>query len=434
MSSMTGEFQSFVSPTGSRRFRSLRTSCASTLVLPAIVLSTIFGGSVAWCEGFGGGVAGIAVNAAATSVVPGAVLSRSNGEVAREALPPELLEKVRSGELEIRVVATTELPRTSAYLEATERHAGQVELRDDGSLTGYVAGLPFPYLDLADPRCGLKAAWNLRHHDFGRATEAWGMLRQVGASGRVTRMMEFYYVRAYGMHLSPGDKNRWEKEGILYKEFYQALAPLDLRNLMNLRYRYDDDRRSDDTWAYAPGERRVRKMPASHEESTLGTDLLREDYSGFSGYLHAHEWKCLGTTRVLAPIGVPAAQATLDARGYPADPWQPRAALVVEAVPRTKGHPYARRVLYVDQELFVLPYVLIYEGDPAAHAKTLFTVYGDPRHNPGNESVTVPVWLAEVMVNHRNGSATITTLSRASFDAAIPEERFTVDQMISLGK
>ncbi|MGH7822027.1 MAG: DUF1329 domain-containing protein [Candidatus Binatia bacterium] len=137
------------------------------------------------------------------SLLPGTVLSRTNAEVSREALPPELLDKVRSGELEIRVAPPTELPRDSAYLEATERHAGQVELRRDGSLAGYVAGLPFPRLDSADPRCGLNAAWNLRHHDFGRGTEAWGVLRQVDASGRLTREMEFYYVRAYGMHLWP---------------------------------------------------------------------------------------------------------------------------------------------------------------------------------------------------------------------------------------
>jgi hypothetical protein len=368
-------------------------------------------------------------------VAPGTTVSRSDPEAARAALPPELAARVAAGEFDVRVQETTDLPPSEPYIEATRRFSAEVRLGSDGRLEGYVAGLPFPAVGPGDPQCGPKAAWNLRHHDYGRGTEAWGIFRKVDSSGRVLREVEFYYAKAYGMHRWPaGDgQNPWADAGILYKEFYQALGPLDVKNLMNLTFRYDDDRRSDDNWAYVPAERKVRKAVAPHEEPTMGTDLLREDYYGFSGYVAAHDWKCLGEATVLAPVGIRAARPTLSPEGYPADPWEPREALVVEATPKNPHHPYGRRVLYVDRQMWVVLYSLIFDRS-GAHAKTLFVLYGNPKYSPGNEAVRVPIWLGEAVRNHQTGEATTSVITRAVFDTAIPEDRFTIDHMLALGR
>ena len=66
------------------------------------------------------------------------VLSKENWQDAVNVLPAELVEKVKSGELKIRTRATTDLPLTPAYVEATRRNAGKARLREDGSLEGYV--------------------------------------------------------------------------------------------------------------------------------------------------------------------------------------------------------------------------------------------------------------------------------------------------------
>jgi hypothetical protein len=86
------------------------------------------------------------------------VLSKGNWQRAVDVLPVELVEKLKSGEFEIRTQATTDLPLTPAYVEATRRNAGKAQLRKDGSLTGYVGGRPFPRIDAADPQAGLKLA------------------------------------------------------------------------------------------------------------------------------------------------------------------------------------------------------------------------------------------------------------------------------------
>ena len=47
------------------------------------------------------------------------------------------------------------------------------------------------------------------------------------------------------MHRNDPKDNIWQGEGILYKELFQALEPEDVKNVMSLKFRYDDDRTSD---------------------------------------------------------------------------------------------------------------------------------------------------------------------------------------------
>lgn len=370
---------------------------------------------------------------------PGSVLSKDNWELGKDVLPPELLDKVKAGEVEIRTQETTDLPVSEAYIEATKKYAGQVRLGEDGELEGYVAGQPFPLLDPADPHGGVKAVWNFRYRDFGNAAQAWGNFQSVQESGKVDREMEFYYVTAYGMHRPPGsdgsNPNRWEEEGILYKEFYQFLAPFDLKNTMSLKHRYDDDRKRDDDWSYMPSTRKIRKLIVRHEDTILDTDLLNEDFYGFSGYIHVYNWKLLGTKRLLVPAGARTASATCGGRGgwYPVDPWELREMVILEGTPKDTNHPYGRRVLYIDQQMYVPIYTLIYDSQ-GKHRKTLFTVYGNPKYNPGNEHVRVPVWLGESMIDYQSEHASITLITKVVHNAEVPDDFFKLDKMVARGR
>jgi Protein of unknown function (DUF1329) len=249
----------------------------------------------------------------------------------------------------------------------------------------------------------------------------------------VMREIEFYYAVAYGMHRDDESANRWKKDGILFKEFYQCLAPFDLKNVMNLKYRHDDDRDGDIDWVYSPQDRRVRKLVIPLDQPTMGSEFLYEDFFGFSGYVHAHDWKFLGRKTVLAPVGVRSATAAFTTGSYPADAWQPRKMLVLESTPKDPGHPYGRRILYVDEQMGVSSYVLIYDKQ-GNHYKTLFTVYGDPAFSPGNERVRVPVWLGNSVINHATGRTTIGELSRVVFPASEPEDTFEVSRLLERGR
>lgn len=215
------------------------------------------------------------------SPASGTRISAESWEMARDFLPSEILERVRRGEFSFTVAETTDLPVSKEYIEATRLHAGEVRLSSDGRLQNYVAGLPFPFIELSDPQAGLKLAWNVRYRDFGDSMQCWQVFRILSEDGSLSREIENYYVVVYGMH-RPGagrsSPNRWQKEGILYKEFAEILRPSDLKGMMAVKHRYDDDSTVDQDWVYAPTARKVRRTFVRQEDASLDSSFLREDF------------------------------------------------------------------------------------------------------------------------------------------------------------
>ena len=121
----------------------------------------------------------------APGLTPGTTISKESWEAAKDYLPPEILERIQQGEFSFTIQETTDLPVSEAYIEATNKHVGQVKIGADGELEGYVAGLPFPVLDTNDSLAGLKAAWNVRHRDFGDVMQVWNTFRLVPESSTV---------------------------------------------------------------------------------------------------------------------------------------------------------------------------------------------------------------------------------------------------------
>lgn len=371
-------------------------------------------------------------------VKPGAQISKDSWEAAKGYLPPEILERVKAGELAFTVQETTDLSVSAAYIDATKRYAGQVKIGADGELEGYVAGLPFPVIDPADSLAGVKAAWNLRHRDFGDTMQVWNTFRLLSESGSAEREIENYYVVAYGMHrpqVNEEQPNKWGKDGILYKEFFHILNPFDLKNSMSLKLRYARDRYNDDNWLYSPSSRKIRKTIVTMDEASYDSGFLNEDFFGYWGYVRSCNWRLLGSQRLLAPVGMKAATATFGGRGnwYPVDPWELRDMLVLECVPHATGHLYSKRVLYVDRQMFVPIYVLFYDPE-GKYQKTLFELYGNPKFNPGNEQVRFPVWAGESMVDYEAELATITFVTKISYTDPLPDDFFNLDRIVARGQ
>jgi uncharacterized protein DUF1329 len=371
--------------------------------------------------------------AALPEVAP--VISQGNWQSADGLLPGELLEKVKSGELEIRTREATDLPPSPSYIEATRRGVDQIRLQPDGSLEGYVGGRPFPRIDPADPQAGLKLAWNSRYHESLDSARAWGLFRMLDATGQEVRNIEFYYALAYGMHRADASANVWAGEGIFLKEFLQCLAPHNVRNIMILRFRYDDDRTSDLNFAWIPEIRKVRQINVDPRASMISSELLSEDFYGFWGHLYEYDWRFLGRATLLAPVAVRAATATFEPRrGYPTDPWEPRKVLLLESTPKNDVyHPYAKRVLYIDEQMGVPLYVLAYDRQ-GRHYKTIFTVYGDPAFSPGNEAVRGPLWYGNAAINHDTGNAAVTVMYRTVVDARVQRDLFTTGHLDLLAR
>jgi hypothetical protein len=374
----------------------------------------------------------------APGLTPGMTISKDSWEAAKDYLPSEILERIKLGEFSFSIQETTDLPVSEAYIEATKKYADQVKIGVDGELEGYVAGLPFPVLDVNDTLAGLKSAWNVRHRDFGDVMQVWNTFHLLPESGPPEREVENYYVVAYGMHrphTNGTNPNRWERDGVLFKEFYHILAPFDLKNSMGVKLRYVRDRYNDDNWLYSPTSRKIRKLIVKQDEASYDSGFLNEDFFGFWGYIRACDWKFLGIRRLLAPVGVRAASATFGGRGnwYPVSPWELREMLVLEGVPKGSGHPYSRRVLYIDRQMFVPVYVLYYDQQ-GKHQKTLFDVYGNPQYNPGNEHVRFPLWAGETMVDYEEQLGSMTVISKINYAETLPEDFFNLDRIMARGQ
>jgi hypothetical protein len=313
-----------------------------------------------------------------------------------------------------------------------------VKLGSHGELEGYVSGLPFPILDIQDQQAGLKAAWNVRHRDFGDVVQVWNTFRLVTETGAAEREIENYYVVHYGMHrphVNGTNPNKWESDGILYKEFFHILAPFDLKNSMSIKIRYARDRVNDDNWLYSPASRKIRKMIIKQDEASYDSGFLNEDFFGYWGYVRACNWKFLGTRRLLAPVGAKVITATFGGRGnwYPVDPWELREMIILECTPAAQGHMYSKRVLYIDQQMFVPVYVLFYDKE-GKHQKTLFELYGNPKFNPGNERVRAPIWVGESMIDYEERLGSMTVVTKTLYNVPLPDDFFNLDRVLARGQ
>src|SRR2546421_7871030 len=69
---------------------------------------------------------------AVAGLAPGTTISKNSWEAAQNYLPPEILDRIKAGELAFTVQETTDLPVEEAYIEATKKYAEQVRVTAEG--------------------------------------------------------------------------------------------------------------------------------------------------------------------------------------------------------------------------------------------------------------------------------------------------------------
>jgi hypothetical protein len=373
----------------------------------------------------------------------GAALSRGNWQLAENVLPPEILATVREGGLTILLQNTSDLPVSPAYMTATIEHAREVSLDETGQLTHYQAGQPFPLLDTADPYAGLKAAWNARYADAGDAVQRTESLQLRGGTGEYEYGFSFFYARSYGMHRAQSERDiaEWKAEGVLYKEFMQVLHPVPSvtihpqLGLVHLRYWPDADTRTVLQW-YVTGYLSINKLLTqvyNPEASAWRFPILYEDL--FGGYLHAYQWRLLGTQVALVPGFVQGTTPLFGGphAGYPLDPWELRTVYVVEAIPRRSEHPYGRKVFFFDQQTFAPFLTLIYDREGKFWRCGFFS-YAHPEFYPGAQDVRVPILIGRSWIDLTLDGATVDLMTEVVYNKPLPPDFFTRANMVRKGK
>ena len=91
----------------------------------------------------------------------------------------------------------------------------------------------------------------------------------------------------------------------------------------------------------------------------------------------------------------------------PLDRWQLRPCYVVEATPRWKGHPYGRRVIFVDSDTGSIVTTLVYAHDGLLW-KIFTTQYAHSNSTESKEEEhSTPRWVGSIALNVRDNNGTI---------------------------
>jgi hypothetical protein len=104
-------------------------------------------------------ISGLAAPVTAASVKPGDLITPDNAAFVSDLVSPGNYILVKQG-MRMKIVPTERIEWPPPYREATEKYSSQVSLAPDGTLENYLAGQPFPLLDLNDPEIARKVIWN----------------------------------------------------------------------------------------------------------------------------------------------------------------------------------------------------------------------------------------------------------------------------------
>jgi len=415
-------------------------------------------------------------------VAPGDVITAENVERVRELVPEEIRPFTIDGfpALEMKIVEPQAYPVHPKYLEATAKYACQAQIGPKRELQSHVAGEPFPYSEWAkqatkhacdlspdDPDAGLKIAWNFdqRWNGGGVHQPHWGQSFWRAKGDNTWKIAQGEYRRTYfsaRADLLPETTELVPGTDLFFAEYSETYDPFDLRGNKFLIFRYRDSHlREDDAWMYVPTLRRVRRISASQKaDSVLGTDFTFEDFFLFSGYVWDQDWKLLGDTELVAvmdstrecfPRNVPGwkpvefgtlgSQEQFDAcsfgpyRALPfvGETWQKRTAVKLEQRPRRAGHPYSRRVLWLDKETFSPLMAISYDADGKPF-RLMWDVgrWSENTGLPGDEGRFVNHHAASMVVNLRDGVSNLFqffTASARAFGAAESKAYFDTTRL-----
>lgn len=308
-------------------------------------------------------------------VQPGDVIGREDTDKIRDLVSPGLEWCVEHG-LPMRIVEPQRIEWPKEYRDATEKYSGQVKLAGDGlSLENYVAGLPFPKLDLSDPEVALKIMWNYEYkpaitddldlRNFDADTGAVHVTQPMTVERHF--LLDHLRVLLYNGRVYQEPKPFYTPNPSKFRSqtgMYPILEPFDLRGVGGVGNRYIDPAKQDDQWLYLPSLRRVRRLStAQRSDALFGQDTDVDSYYGYNGHIAWMTWRFLGQREVLG---------AMHAENYPVkwaspadwafdDVWEKRQVYVIEGVSKLPQYAYSKRILFIDKEGWVVLYSDIYD-------------------------------------------------------------------------
>jgi Protein of unknown function (DUF1329) len=347
---------------------------------------------------------------AAADVSPGDRIDRTNWEKLEGLVPDPVLDWVKNGDFTLDIDELQYTPRDyfpQFAREAFEANAGKYDLNEDegivdvstGKMPEQVVGLPFPDVELDDPRLPQKVMYNALYMQYilenlrfpfqsiymGRS----GFEREIGCIWQQAAMDGY-----------PGAQEKKNPDRVEKYSILLVKRPFDLAGTAIMLWRYLDPRMQDSSFGYIPAIRRVRRMsPANRSDALLGSDFSVDDANGYDGKITAFAWKFLGKQEMIAPAlsteavrvvknedgewettkTIPAVLYGYQKQGWQGASWAPtnlawvkRPAYLLEMRPKDPYYNYGPQYLWVEAEIFGCAYKVIHDKS-GAYWKTFFS-------------------------------------------------------------
>jgi Protein of unknown function (DUF1329) len=321
--------------------------------------------------------ASIFASTALAQVRPGDMITARNAERIEDLVSPGIDWMVRHG-MRITIGDYRPVALPQPYVAATQQYSADVRLSDDKrSVENWIAGMPFPNIDPNDPDVAKKIMYNFASRwwetddvdlrTFDADTGA------IGTDGRGMTIEKHFVIdhfrRMYftgRLTHDPKPEFQPNNDSVRYKEsLHPLIEPFDLKGVGFTYYRYLDPDRQDDSWLYLPQLRRVRRLSSAQRSDALfGQDTDQDSYGGYAGNIAWMEWRYVGERKILACIHgkhFPSTWGQGDGDFSFDDVWEERPVYMVEGVSKLPQYAYGKRVIFVDEEGYFIPYSDIYD-------------------------------------------------------------------------
>ena len=223
-------------------------------------------------------------------IKPGIVITKENWNQylpeLKKLLPATKLKwigaGVTKGLVTMPIVKTTYLktPMAKGFAEATKKYRGTAHIGPGNQLLGWKAGIPFP-----EPKTAIELAWNVNNN-----TSHIGALDDYEMLGWFSMFQGTKYEKHFSWHLYDrryqgrtdipplGDMPEFTEKHIDFRESIVITEPQDVKGFINVRNRFTALDKPDESYAYIPAIRRLRRLTgADQTDPLLGSDSIPDD-------------------------------------------------------------------------------------------------------------------------------------------------------------
>ncbi|MEW6442554.1 MAG: DUF1329 domain-containing protein [bacterium] len=380
---------------------------------------------------------------AGADVSPGDVIDKTNWEKAEGLLPDSVLNWVKKGDFVLTIGDLDYAEKdyfTESALKSLESNKGRYEVNADdvivdaatGKVPDFIEGIPFPEVDLNDPRAGQKLLYNKHYHSFTFGGIMYTVpVKWIGRGGFERQAVALYM--NFPMDGYAPSKLLDNPDGIERYTIISALEPYDISGFALMLWRYRDER-EDVNLAYVPAIRRVRRMsPANRSDSWMGCDLVWDDAWGFDGKVGKFKWKVLRSQETLVPYTsrkvervtankrgewettpeITPIRYGYETNGWGGAPWAPvsyvwvkKRVHIIEAVSKDPYYNYGKQEIWFDPDIFSPKYKIAYDRS-GTYWKTYFSCLAGAESEDGK--LKFMLITNQMIVDERTQHASICT-------------------------